>query len=420
MDLRARQAALRRAATRQRRLGVDRALYRLEASWVRALDRRGQTEVDPATGRTPHARLVGRLIGDDVWSKIEDAMGRGQDTTKALQDLHRTINEFGADMAASLRRTAPAMLRDHRFRQRGFERRLRAVWGPALDAFYAVYVGMEEIGSDLQQLHQDRDDDLAEALLALQARASLLMVEIHHSLSGGFPLGAWARARALHETAIIAELLSEHGREPGSEDLATRYLEHAVVDQAADLRSAARGGAQLDPELMADVEETLQELLARYGEPFGLPYGWARPLFPELGRKKRVTFARLEMLAATGLDRFHYRVGGHHVHSSAWTLHLNRFQRGNTEYRLTGPINRELDGPASVALQAAVTTTSAVAYAVMPAPPDPIHLLSLAALRELAWDVEPLLDEAIDVLDRREARVQRRRGPEQWRRNRTS
>jgi hypothetical protein len=143
-------------------------------------------------------------------------------------------------------------------------------------------------------------------------------------------------------------------------------------------------------------------------------------LFPELSPKRRVSFVRLEVLAAAGLSRFDYRVGGHHVHASAWTLHLNRFQRGNTGFRLTGPINKELDGPASVALAAALTTTTAVVYGITAALPDPMHLLALASLRELAHDTEPLLDEGVSVLERREERVQRRAGPENWRRNSTS
>lgn len=420
MDVEHQRAKWRRAVTRRRRLAADAVLWRVEAAWVRALDRRGGPEVDRATGRTPRDRLTSSLAGDAVWAQLQELMDRNEDTSEVLSQFHRVVNEFGAKTADTLRRSAPAMLRDHRLRERGFERRLRAVWGPALDVFYAVYVGMEEIGSDLQQLHQDGDDDLTEALLALQARASLLMVEIHHALSAGFPLAAWARARTLHETAIIAEILGEHGRRPGTEDLATRYLAHAVVDQAADLMLAAKKGVQLDPGFVADVEKIRQELLARYGESFGFDYGWARPLFPELAPKRRVSFVRLELLAAAELSRLEYRVGGHHVHSSAWTLHLNRFQRGDTTFRLTGPVNKELDGPASVALAAAITTSTAVVYGITASPPDPMHLLALAALRELAHDVEPLLDEGVTVLERREERVQRGAGPENWRRNRTS
>jgi hypothetical protein len=88
------------------------------------------------------------------------------------------------------------------------------------------------------------------------------------------------------------------------------------------------------------------------------------------------------------------------------------------DFRLTGPVNRELDGPPPVALAAALMTSTAVVYGMLKTPPDTTHLLALAALREVAADVEPLLDYAAEVLDRREERVQRRAGPETWRRRR--
>jgi hypothetical protein len=221
---------------------------------------------------------------------------------------------------------------------------------------------MEEIGSDLQQIHRDRDDDLTDALLGLQARASLVLMEIHNALSNGFPHAAWARARSLHETAVIADVLSEHGREPGTIDLATRYLAHAVLDQASDLKLIGGSGGDVDPTFEASVQQTKQELLEQYGEPFARDYGWARPLFPELKPREPVRFARLEMLTGSQLNRLDYRLGGHHVHSSAWTLHLNRVQRGNAFLRLTGPMNRELSGPAVVAINAAIMTTRAVTF----------------------------------------------------------
>lgn len=410
------RAALRRAALRRRRIAVDGVLWRLEKAWARALDRHDSPpDVDPATGRTPRERLLASRDNDSLWPRVQDLIAQGADSKDVLSRVHEAVNNVAVETAATLRRTAPGMLRQHRLRDRAFRRRLRAVWGPALDAFYVVYVCMEELGSDLQQLHQDRDDDLAEALLGLQARAALLMYEIHQALTAGLPLAAWARARSLHETAVIAEILSEHGRDPGTDDLATRYLHHAVIDQARDLQLAAASGLQLDEVFVYEVEASQQELLKLYGEEFRQSYAWARPLFGSLRRRERVSFVQLELLAATGLSRFDYRVGSHHVHASAYTLHLNRMRFGDMDFRLTGPVNRELDGPPPVALAAALMTSTAVVYGMLETPPDTTHLLALAALREVAADVEPLLDNAAEVLDRREERVQRRAGPETWR-----
>lgn len=378
-----------------------------------------ETAVDPSTGRTPRTQLVESQSGERMWGRVADLLEQGADRDKLVMEIVRVTKDVGADVADDLRRRGPQMLREHRARHRAFKRRLRATHGPALDALYAVYVGMEEIGSDLQQIHRDRDDDLTDALLGLQARASLVLMEIHNALSNGFPHAAWARARSLHETAVIADVLSEHGREPGPIDLATRYLAHAVLDQASDLKLIGGSGGDVDPTFEASVQQTKQELLEQYGEPFARDYGWARPLFPELKPREPVRFARLEMLTGSQLNRLDYRLGGHHVHSSAWTLHLNRVQRGNAFLRLTGPMNRELSGPAVVAINAAIMTTRAVTFGVPEDMPDPRDLLAVAALEELAADAATLFDDGERLVDRREARLQRRAGPEIWREQRT-
>jgi hypothetical protein len=405
VDIDDRRQRLRRTVVRQRRLAVDVVLARAERAWMRALDRRPPPDVDPATGRTPREKSAEDRTST-LWTNVLAKIEQGADQAELLKKIHEAVDLFGAQTAEVLRGTAPAMLREHRQRDRAFRRRLHAVWGPGLDALYAVYVSMEEIGSDLQQVHQDRDDDLTDALLGLQARASLLLYEIHTTLSAGLPLAAWARTRSLHETAVVAELLAEHSREPGTEDLATRYLAHAVMDHAEDLRLAAASGLQVDPAFAADVEAVRQDLLVQYGHSFRYPYAWARPLLPA---SKQCNFYELEQLANLGLNRFDYRVGSHHVHASAYTLHLNRVQRGRMNFRLTGPVNRELDGPVPVALDAALMTTRAVVYGMTEEPPSPRDLLSLSALRELAADVEPLMFESAEVLERREERVQRRR-----------
>jgi hypothetical protein len=276
-----RQAALRRAIKRRQVLAADVVLSRLEAAWLRATERLSpgaEATVDPRTGRTPRAHLVESQTGGLIWGRVAELMQKGVDHDRLAAEITRVTSEIGAGVASKLRQRAPQMLREHRALHRGFKRRLRATHGPALDALYAVYVGMEEIGSNLQQIHQDRDDDLTVALLGLQARASLVLLEIHNALSNGFPLAAWARARSLHETAVIADVLSDHGREPGTEDLATRYLAHAVLDQASDLKLIAAAGGEVDPLFSADVEQTKQELLEQYGKPYAAlrSFPWAR------------------------------------------------------------------------------------------------------------------------------------------------
>jgi hypothetical protein len=66
-------------------------------------------------------------------------------------------------------------------------------------------------------------------------------------------------------------------------------------------------------------------------------------------------------------------------------------------------------------MSAAIMTTRAVVFGVPEIVPEPMDLLALAALEELAAEADLLFDEAERLVDRREASVQRRAGPEVWR-----
>ena len=399
----------RARARRQFILAVDRLLTTVERCWVTVAGgrqrRREGRRVDRTTGRTTLEHLRERGIGRDLWPRLRQALD-GEHGEEVAAGFKRVTEEAAERLAAELHTRAPQMLRDHRAVRRGMQRRIDAIWGPALDALYEVYVCVEELGSDLQQLHGSGDSQV-QALLALHARACLVLAEIHALLREGLPLGAWARTRSLHETAVIATVLEKYGREAGTEDLSQRFLLHAVVDEARDLELAVRNGVTVDMEELDRVRHDRASLVARFGPMFAKDYGWARPLFPSIGTKERVTFEALEDLAKTGLYRLDYRLGGHHVHSSAWTLALNMVPRGGVVYRLSGPTNIGLADPATVALAATLVSTSAIVHGVAQ-PPEPMHLVSLEALHIMSDRATGLFDTALLVLHDREARIQAR------------
>lgn len=398
-------------------LAADVVLTRAERLWVELVGgwrrRREGRHLNPATGRTSVEHLHRGRLGHEMWPQLQDAHDDGARVEELTAALDTATTETSDEVVAALRRRAPQMLRDHRALQRGMQRRMRALWGPAFDAFYEVYVCVEELGSDLQQLHGDEDNLLIQALLALHARTCLVLAEVHALMNQGFPLGAWARTRTLHETAVLATLLSEHGREPGTEDLGERFLLHAVVDQARDLELAKASGVDVEDEELARVRDQRSAVVARYGSMFAKDYGWSRPLFPSLRSRESVTFDRLEKLADVGLDRVDYRLGGHHVHSSAWTMTLTCLSRGGKAYRLTGPTNVGFGEPAGVALKAALFSMSAIVHGVEPLP-DPMDVVALRAFETLSLRAAELFAECQVVVDNREARLQRRSARPRW------
>lgn len=153
-------------------------------------------DVDSSTGRTSPEQLRQRGIGETVWPMVQDAIDQGAEHEELVAAFQAATDESGELLADKLKRRRAQMLREHRAIRRGMQRRMRALWGRAFDAFYEVYVCAEEIGSDLQQVHGGAADPLMDALLGLHARACLLLAELHTLMVGGFPLGAWARTRS--------------------------------------------------------------------------------------------------------------------------------------------------------------------------------------------------------------------------------
>lgn len=402
---------LSRSTRRRLLLGTDWPLSKLERLYVagmggrRRFKRRG--DIDKSTGRTKFDLIGANRLGPTLADSAGEALTKGADPAELAQAIDEAVTDAVPSVIDALQAAAPQMHREHRLLRQAARRRSRAIWGPAFDAFYEVYVCAEEIGSNLQQLHGPGGDAHTASLLALNARACLVLNEVHTLLVEGFPLGAQARCRSLHETAIIATVISDSASAPETADLGERFLRHGIVDQARDLELAHEHGIHVDTEELEAVRSLRAEAIDDYGSGFKHDYGWARPLFPTLTPKARVTFAQIEQLAETGLSRLDYRLGGHHIHSSGWTIALNMFERGGQDFRLTGPINIGFTEPAAVALTSSRATTSALIYGI-DVIPDPMDLVALRTLNELSNRTIELFAEGQALVDERERRLQER------------
>lgn len=150
-----------------------------------------------------------------------------------------------------------------------------------------------------------------------------------------------ARWRSLHEVATVAQFLS--GNADGDDALAERYLLHVHVEEWNAAREYAKHCAKLGlepltPEEYAARKEAFDELIGRFGKPYGTQYGWAAA---KLGMK-HPKIADIE--AAVGLEylRPHYRVASHSVHANPRGIfaHLGFFEES---VLLAGPSNMGWD-----------------------------------------------------------------------------
>src|SRR5262249_7708806 len=86
--------------------------------------------------------------------------------------------------------------------------------------------------SDFNDAHRaeaaEEDDFRFDALTMLHSRACLVASETLELMKGGYPYGAHARCRTLHELAVFAAVIGEHDQE-----LAERFLLHTTVEDAS-------------------------------------------------------------------------------------------------------------------------------------------------------------------------------------------
>jgi hypothetical protein len=150
-----------------------------------------------------------------------------------------------------------------------------------------------------------------------------------------------ARWRTLHEIAVVAFFIKEHG-----EDLARRYADHQAVESfraAKDYRACAE---QLGYELMTQLEfdeirRAHDAVVCRYGDPFKKQYGWAADAL----RSGQPSLRDIERAAGLSHLRAHYRLASHNVHANPKGVFFELGLLEEADVLLAGPSNAGLTDP---------------------------------------------------------------------------
>lgn len=251
----------------------------------------------------------------------------------------------GWRLALGWRRQAADDLRAHREELAGFEERLHARWGDALDGLELLRLRAVAIGSAYNDENRPRaaaeQDYRFDALAKLHARACRVASEVQALLRTGHAEGAHARWRTLHELAVTMMFLDNRGR-----DVAEMYLlhgevrEHAVAERYQ--QHAERLGERPFSEAeMAEMRAVRDDLTARFGADYAKEYGWANIAL----NRRRSTFANVE--AAVTMDHWRpwYRLASEGQHAGSQAL---RFALPLLSPRLlAGPSNAGLAEPGS-------------------------------------------------------------------------
>jgi len=276
------------------------------------------------------------------------------------RSLPDTISECGDVLFDALNRSASEYFERYRRELTGFRERLQEQWRVPLDLLERTIVLATEAGREfLADRRRESPSDIGclhVALVGLHARGCQVGNEILRLLSGGFPDGAHARWRTLHELAVTACFIAEHG-----DELAERYLSHQYIEAYKEALIYREHEVNLGLEPLPDRELTRlagmsEDLCSKYGQNFRLDYGWAS----EVLAPESPSFTCIREMV--GLSHLHpqYKLACQNVHSAAKALYFRLGVPGELKQfpiTLAGPSNTGLADPGMETAQALLLLT---------------------------------------------------------------
>lgn len=211
----------------------------------------------------------------------------------------------------------PKMLHERRELFRAFCGRNQERWQPAFDLLETFIVICTEAGGDFNSSYRPKavveNDVVFDTVVRHHARACHIAQEIMCLLKSGFADGAHARWRALHEVAVTAMFVQQHGR-----DCAERFRWHDVVESYKGMRQHKEYEHRLQEkgptdEELAECKDMYDQCRRKYRESFTELYGWASPIIG----KEKPTFADIERDVSLDHMRPYYKWASQNVHAGA-------------------------------------------------------------------------------------------------------
>jgi hypothetical protein len=297
----------------------------------------------------------------------------GHEMVKAMEDfcatkLQKIIPDVARKTARSVLKTLRERWPDEHSRQEedlnGFRERLQERWGTPIGQLRMALTMSREWCMEALQREEARKrrkpQHTRKLLIRLLVRACQVTDEIACLLENGFADGAMARWRTLHEIAVVAAVISQHG-----EPIAERYLDHQFVEckRAMDKYLACHKQLGYRPLPMREqkkIQRNYDKVLAKYGKPFTTDYGWAAFHL----NSNRPTFADLEAATGHGGMRAHYQMGNDNIHAGIKSIFV---RLGLLDYQLF-LAGRSNAGFAEPGQNAAITLTQIAVLVCMSEP----------------------------------------------------
>jgi len=204
-------------------------------------------------------------------------------------ELSATIDQLIAEISSklvqqtitALKAEAPKMLKDRHKDRRSFEKRCHQRWKKALNHLEMMIVMAAELGeSNAKELRKQAIDEkgyVFGAISQLHPRAILVAEEILCLLRCGFPDGALARWRTLHEINVTAMFIAKHGDKIALNYLASFFFNARRAANQLNEYSDRANLRKFDETDLLEIEEFCEDATKRAGREMGRDYDWARP-----------------------------------------------------------------------------------------------------------------------------------------------
>ena len=234
-------------------------------------------------------------------------------------------------MLKKLRRKLLSVLKRNKKSQEKFEKELEKIWNKPIQLLEFFISLVIEVGANFNDHYGEdaraNNDMVFEVLLGLFARSCQISSEILALLKAGFPDGAHARWRTLHEIAVVALFIDKHDKE-----VAERYLLHELVEDYKGAKQhqhfcESTNNIPLTEEEFEEIEENYNDVINNYGTDFKGDYGWASKAL----NSKKPNFSDIER--DVGLDKWQpdFKLASHNVHANPMGLSI-RLGRMREDY----------------------------------------------------------------------------------------
>ena len=282
-------------------------------------------------------------FSDPIYKAIAD---KGMSPSEARAFITEMISDGSSFMVERLQMELPRELEEIRKERQHFEKRLHERWREPLDHLELLWISSQELIREHAQAGPYESPPVVfDTLNTLSVKALLVSQEIMCLLRGGFPDGALARWRTLHEIVCVFLFIQKHG-----EKVATLYRHREHFDRLKAAKQYKRfeeraGLTALDQSAVDDAQRVTDEIEKLIGRRLRSDWDWAS----EALGKDRPTFADIE--ENVGLDHWRprYKWSSGHIHAGrvdpAQTLALSE---ADEFAHIVGASNSGLGDPISM------------------------------------------------------------------------